>query len=185
MRVSKISERYANAIFQLAKEHNVHEKVNDDMVYLDQLCETVKEFNLFLKSPLINKSKKLKIVAKLFDNKVQKVTCSFIKLMINKNRESYLVSIAKYYQELFLIDMGIKKAYVQSAVPLSENNKNELIKLLGNISDLKIDLQETVNPDLIGGFVVDIDDYEINQSLKNKLKIIKKELSKNLYLKDF
>ncbi|MDD3737715.1 MAG: ATP synthase F1 subunit delta [Lentimicrobiaceae bacterium] len=185
MRVSKISERYANAVFQLAKEHNIHKQVNDDMVYVDELCETVKEFNLFLKSPLINKSKKLKIAEKLFDSKVQKMTYSFIKLMINKNRESYLCSIAKYYQELFMIDMGIKKAYVQSAVPLSEDNKNELIKLLGNISDLKIDLQETINPDLIGGFVVDIDDYEINQSLENKLRTIKKELSKNLYLKDF
>lgn len=185
MRVSKISERYANAIFQLAKEHNVHKQVNDDMVYVDELCENVKEFNQLLKSPLIVKSKKLKVIAKLFDGKVHKLTCSFIKLMINKNRESYLSSIAKYYQELFLIDMGIKKAYVQSAVPLSEDNKNELVKLLGNVSDLKIDLQETINPDLIGGFVVDIDDYEINQSLKNKLKTIKKELSKNLYLKDF
>lgn len=185
MSISKIAERYSMALFNVALENNLEKQVNQDMEMIQQVCKTSKDFVNMLRSPIINISHKNQILQKIFQDKTQNLTSIFLKLMVNKRREKYLPLIALEYINLYKNHIGIKTAYIQSVNPIAKSNKDKILEILKHKTSLDIEFEETLNKELIGGFVVNMDDYEIDQSISSKLKDLKEELSKNLYLKGF
>ena len=75
--------------------------------------------------------------------------------------------------------------YVSSAIPLNETEKSGILDILRTLTDKKIELQEKVDATLIGGFILNIDNYQVDQSLTTKIKELKKDFDKNLFIKGF
>jgi F-type H+-transporting ATPase subunit delta len=106
-------------------------------------------------------------------------------LMIRKRRERYLPSIAEAFNDLYKISKGIKTAYVTSAISLAANEKAGILEIVSKLTDKKIDLVESTDDKLLGGFVINIDDYQVDQSIATKIKELKKDFEKNLFIKGF
>jgi F-type H+-transporting ATPase subunit delta len=105
--------------------------------------------------------------------------------MIRKRREKYLPSITEAFSDLYLAWKGIKTAYVTTAVSLENKEKAGILEIIAKLTDKKIDLVENLNPDLLGGFVINIDNFQVDQSLSTKIKALKKDFAKNLFIKGF
>ena len=185
MSYTKITLRYAAAFFDLATEKGLIEKANEDMALLGNACTSNRDFVRMLQNPVIHADKKRKIISRIFGDTVSKVSLSFMDLMIRKRRERYLPSIAEAFSDLYQVSKGIKTAYVTSAVSLADNEKASILDILGKITDKKINLVESVNDKLLGGFVINIDDYQVDQSIAAKIKLLKKDFEKNLFIKGF
>lgn len=185
MSYTKITLRYAAAFFDLATEKGITEKANEDMALLGNVCTSNHDFVRMLQNPVIHADKKNKVVTHIFGKSVHQMSLSFMSLMIRKRRERYLPSIAEAFNDLYKISKGIKTAYVTSAISLAAKEKAGVFDIISKLTDKKIDLVEKTNEALIGGFVINIDDYQVDQSIATKIKGLKKDFEKNLFIKGF
>ena len=96
MNDSKISVRYSRALFQTAVEKKIIDKVNQDMIFISEICK-IPETREFLKSPIIIPSKKRIILHKMLEDNVEEITLSLIDLVVKNGRESFLPAIARVF----------------------------------------------------------------------------------------
>jgi F-type H+-transporting ATPase subunit delta len=185
MSYTKITLRYAAAFFDLAQEKGVVEKASEDMALLGKVCTSNHDFVRMLQNPVIHADKKKKVIVQIFGDSVNKMSLSFMNLMIRKRRERYLPSIAEAFDNLYKISKGIKTAYVTSAISLAANEKAGILEIIGKLTDKKIDLVESTDEKLLGGFVINVDDFQVDQSIATKIKELKKDFEKNLFIKGF
>ena len=185
MSYTKITIRYAAAFFDLAREKGVVENAYEDMLLLDRICTSNRDFVRMLQNPVINADKKKKVITHIFGASVNTMSLSFMSLMIRKRRERYLPSIAEAFTDLYKASKGIKTAYVTSAVELAAKDKAGILEILSKLTDQKIELIEKVNEALLGGFVFNLDDFQLDQSISTKVKQLKKDFEKNPFVKGF
>ncbi len=185
MSYTKITLRYAAAFFDLATEKGIVDHAYEDMTLLDNVCTLNHDFVRMLQNPVINADRKKKVISLVFGTSTHPVSLSFMSLMVRKRRERYLPSIAEAFADLYKASKGIKTAYVTSAVLLAEKDKASVLEILKKLTDKKIELVEKTNEALIGGFVVNLDNFQIDQSIATKIKELKKDFEKNLFIKGF
>jgi len=97
MNQSRITIRYAKALFLLSVEQNLLEESYKDMLLLHSICSESKELLLLLKTPIVKTDKKLKIIHQIFDGKIAKHSMMFINIITKKKREFLLESIASSF----------------------------------------------------------------------------------------
>jgi len=186
MSQSRAASRYIKSLLGLAVEKGVLEEVNQDMQLFAKTCRENKSFELLLKSPIIRHDKKREILNKLFKGKVNPVTISILDILTRKNREPLLPAIAADFHAAYNAYKGIGKATVRTAVPLDAKLRGEIEQMVKGLSEKKqVELVEVVDPELIGGFVLNVGDKQIDASVKNKLKTLKLNFNQNHYVKGF
>jgi F-type H+-transporting ATPase subunit delta len=182
---SRAAFRYVKSLLDLAVEQNALEEVHLDMQLFSRICDENRGFALMLHNPIIKHDKKLAILRRIFKGKVHNLTLAFFDIITRKNRESILAGIAKEFHNAYNTYKGIGKASVITAVPLDSKLRSEFEKLVRNYSNKKsVELIEKVDHDMIGGFVLNVGDRQIDASIKNKIKTLKLKFSQNPYVKE-
>jgi F-type H+-transporting ATPase subunit delta len=184
MKYEKISIRYAKALFDLTSEMNLEEIVFNDMIVVEQVCN-IREFTVTMNSPIIKESKKISIINALFKNKIHTLTFKYLILIIRKQREALIQTIAQQFINLYREKNNIKVAYFKCAAPIDDNFKTHIQKVIEKILNCKTELVVSIEPKLIGGFVVTVDGKRYDASIKNKLDRLSKEFKINIYEKGF
>ncbi|SNS08651.1 ATP synthase F1 subcomplex delta subunit [Belliella buryatensis] len=178
----RVSTRYAKSILELSIEKGVLEEVLVDMKQLSVIAATNHELVLCLKSPIITFDKKLKVMKALFDKTGNALTLAFFEIVARKNRADLLVDIAREFQKQYNLHMGIQVADVTTTFPITDEMRNKFISVVKDISGLdKVELNEKIDADIIGGFVLKVNDRQLDESLSSKLRALKLEFSYNHY----
>ena len=185
MKQSRVTIRYAKALFQLVIEQNSLEEAYSDMCLLNKICSESKEVSLFLKSPIIKTDQKLKILDEIFSSKLGKTSMMFVNIITAKKRESLLASIAINFIKLYKTHKKIESATVTTANSLDENLKLEVIKFIRKHGDQDVELTEVVDESIIGGAIIRIGDKQLDASVSTAISKLKQKFNKNLYLQDF
>jgi F-type H+-transporting ATPase subunit delta len=175
MNDSKISVRYSRALFQSALEKKILDKVNQDMILILEVCKTA-ETREFLQSPIIVPSKKSSILHNMFGESVEKITLSLLDLVVNNGRESHLPAIARVFIHETMKYKGITESLLTTAVKVDEKVKKQITDLISDIFKTKVELKENIDKEIIGGFILRVDDNYIDASIRSKLRKIRKEL---------
>jgi F-type H+-transporting ATPase subunit delta len=179
MNDSIISVRYSRALFQSALGKNILDKVNQDMLLVSRICK-VPEAMEFLKSPIIVPSKKIEVFHKVFGNNVDAITLSLMDLLVKNGRESFLPAIARVFMHETLNYKGITRSVLTTAIKVDAKVTKQIIDLVSGLFKTKVELEEVVDTEIIGGFILRVDDNYIDASVRNKLSKIKKELNKSI-----
>jgi F-type H+-transporting ATPase subunit delta len=175
MNDSKISVRYSKALFQLALDNNLLDEVNRDMLFISEICKAPEAKEL-IHNPVIAPSKKSAVFHTLLDGNVEKITLSLIDLAIKNGRESFIPSIARVFNTETLKHKGITEAFLTTAVPVDDAVKNAISEMVAKAFSTSIHFTQNIDSEIIGGFVLRVDDRYIDASVRNKLRRIKKEL---------
>lgn len=175
MNDSKISVRYSRALFQSALENKILDEVNQDMILISEVCK-IAEAKEFLHSPVIYPSKKQAILHKMFGDNVQKITLSLIDLIVKNGRESFIPAVARVFIHETKKYKGITESVLTTAVKVDDKIKKELTDLVSGVFKTKIELEENIDTEIVGGFILRVDDKYIDASIRNKLRKIRKEL---------
>ncbi|MDD3877632.1 MAG: ATP synthase F1 subunit delta [Bacteroidales bacterium] len=183
MKNLRIGIRYAKALFSLAKEFNKADAIKNDMELIQLTIKGSADLKRFLESPIVREDKKLVVVKELFESKTDLVTLRFVSLIIKKRRFPFIDIIASEYLNLYRVEKGIKPAYLQTTVPVDEYNRNAIIDVLKDYTKTEIELIEDIRKDLIGGFVLKLDDKLYDTSIKAKILRLNNEFSVNTYEK--
>ncbi|MBK8558181.1 MAG: ATP synthase F1 subunit delta [Lewinellaceae bacterium] len=186
MSVTRIATRYAKSLLGLATEQNILEAVYSDVQQLQAAVEN-RELLLMLKSPIVHADKKNAVMEGLFKQRVDALTMAYIRLLILKGREIFLPEITSEFIAQYKVMKHITVVKVTSAAPLSPEVLNTLEQKLKESSTTfeNIEIETSIDPKLIGGFVIQFDDKRFDASLSNKLKELKSEFNKNFYIKQF
>jgi len=175
MNDSRISVRYSRALFQAALENKILERINRDMILLKDVCANP-EIKEFLSNPVIRPSKKTEILENLLAKDVHKLTLSLIGLVVKNGRERFLPAIARVFVHDTMKYNDITESLLTTAVKVDPDIKKQISDLIANLFKTKVDLKETIDETIIGGFILRVDDSYIDASVRNKLRKIRKEL---------
>ncbi|HRO09033.1 MAG TPA: ATP synthase F1 subunit delta [Saprospiraceae bacterium] len=180
MSIIRISARYAKSLLDIASERNELEAVKKDIEYFIAALQN-RDMLLFLKSPIIHSNKKLSVMKALFDGKMGKTTMAFFDIVIRKGREMYLPDIAKEFISQYKQLNNISTVKITTATPISDTALNQIkTKLVDDNRPVdKLDIQTEVNPDIMGGFIIEIGDKLYDASVLRSLEQLKKEFSQN------
>ena len=176
---SRIAIRYAKPLLSMAEEKGKLDAVKDDMDNFVAICKQERPFALMLRNPIIPHLKKLGILKKIFSGKVDALTMSIFEIMARKNREQVLEEVAKEFVRLYNIHKGIEDAVLRTAVPLDAKLRKAFTRIVEDIAKKKVELQEEVDPELIGGFTLKIGDRKIDDSVSGKLRDLRYTLINN------
>lgn len=175
MNDSRISVRYSRALFQAALENKILERINRDMILLKDVCANP-EIKEFLSNPVIRPSKKTEILENLLSKDVHKLTLSLIGLVVKNGRERFLPAIARVFVHDTMKYNDITESLLTTAVRVDPDIKKQISDLIANLFKTKVDLKETIDETIIGGFILRVDDSYIDASVRNKIRKIRKEL---------
>ena len=176
----RLATRYAKCLFDLAIEKGELEKVYEDMKLLHEICKTSRDFVNLLKSPIIPVDKKEKILGGIFKGKVSPLTGEFTRLLVRKGREINFPEITTAFIEQYKEYKGIQTVKLTTAVPVSADIKQDIInKVQARVNANEIQLEEKINPDIIGGFRLELRDYLIDATIQHVLNKAKAELQNN------
>ncbi len=181
----RIASRYAKSLLDLAVEKGQLEEVNNDMMMFSHVVEENRDLLLMLKSPIITPDKKLAILNKLFEGKVNDLTLAIFRILTKKHREGYLGLIAEEFHHQYNTNKGIEEATVTTTFALSDAMRSEFEGVVKNISNKEVELTEVVDESLIGGFILKIGDRQVDDSVNSKLKALRVEFTKNHYEKAY
>jgi F-type H+-transporting ATPase subunit delta len=183
---SRAASRYVKSLLGLAVERNVLEQVHQDMLLFSRVVDESRELKLALNNPIIKHDKKREILEQIFKGKVNDLTLAIFDIITRKHREPILYTIAKQFHQAYNDFKGIGVATVISAVPLDSGLRAELLTIVKKINERKeVELIEKLDPTLIGGFILNVGDRQIDASIKSRLKALKVNLSHNPYIKEF
>lgn len=173
MSINRIAARYARPLLDLADEKNVLDKVRKDILNFSEICNTNREFVLMLKSPIIPHAKKAAILKAIFGGKVHEMTSILFDVVTRKHRENLLPNVATEFIRLYNDKMGFQEATVTTTIVLDSSMRKAFEKLVTEISGKKPILKEKINPELVGGYILQLGDQQIDESLSGQLKDLK------------
>lgn len=172
---SKISVRYARALFETALENDLLEKTEEDMKLILEVS-IQPEFRRLTENPSIPPSKKYELFSAAFGDHVGNLTLDLASLAFNSGRERFLPSIARNYISLSRKKKGIAEVVLTTAIEPDAKTMEILRKEISMTLGMGIDLKEIVDPDIMGGFIVRVDDRLFDASVRERLKKIGKEI---------
>ena len=172
-----VAIRYAKALIDLAQEQNAVEVVKDDMVLFYKTVRESPELGAVLANPIISHTKKVSILADIFNARMSKVSIAMLNIMVNKGRADVLYAMAHEFIAQYDVKNNVTYAKVVSASPLSEANKQKMLNEVQQAIGGTIKLNSQVDPSLIGGFVLTVGDRRIDTSVANSLNKIKKDFA--------
>ncbi|WP_242926101.1 ATP synthase F1 subunit delta [Pontibacter vulgaris] len=178
----RVASRYAKSLIELAEEKGILEQVQNDMKLFSATVQGNRDFQLLLRNPIVKSDKKQAIINGIFKGKVQEMTLAFFNIVARKNRESVLEFIAEEFQKQYNEIKNIQRASVTTATPLSAELRNELGQRLATQTGKFIELEEIIDPTLIGGFVLRVGDKQIDSSVKYNLRKLKNNFKDNPYI---
>lgn len=181
----RIASRYAKSLIELAQEKGILEEVHNDMKAFDEVVKENRQLVLALKNPVLQSEKKKAILNALFGD-VNELSKAFFDIITRKKRADVLPAVASEFHKQYNIIKGIQVAQVTTAAPLNPSLRERIITLVKDISEKQnVQLNEKVDEQLIGGFILTVGDKQIDDSLKTKLNHLQRELTQNQYIKEF
>jgi len=176
MASTRAAIRYAKAILEIADSKKSAAEVSVDMALIATTIAGNLELHSFIQNPLIKTDTKKDVVLEVFAS-VNAVTKSLFHLLLENKRFEILEAIASEYNNLFDIMNGVEVAKVTTAIPMDAVLEAKVLAKIATFSNKKITIENTVDPSIIGGFILRIGDKQYNASIANRLQVLKRELS--------
>jgi F-type H+-transporting ATPase subunit delta len=181
----RLAGRYAKSLIDLAKEQNQLDTIYADIVSLQKLCKESKDFSNLLRSPVIKADKKLAILDKAIFGSFQKLTTAFIRLLVQKGRESVLPEIVVAFIEQYNQINDIHQVKLITATPASDELQSVFAQKVKEATAVKkVELEAEVDESLIGGFQLEFDGKLVDASILRDLRDLRKQFEQNIYISD-
>ena len=180
----RLAGRYAKSLLDLSIEQKSLEAVIDDMKLLQKICKGNPDFVALLKSPVINSDKKQKIIESITQKNVSKITTLFIRLLINKTRESNLPEIVDAFIKQYNVLNNIHTVQFTTAMPISVELQEEIVnKIKADKALHSIELETVIDESIIGGFKLQLGDILVDASVSRDLIDIRRQFQNNDYIR--
>jgi F-type H+-transporting ATPase subunit delta len=174
--MATVEHVWAESLFELAVENNTLDSTDSELSGVVGIMEKNPGYLELLSSPTLSKEDKTAAIKGVWDGRVSGIFENFLCLLAEKGRIRYLFKIADEWKIRFYMAKGIAEAVVTTAVPLTDKQKEALIKKLSDKYGKKIVLKEIVDPSVIGGLSVRVGDELTDGTIKTKFENIQNSI---------
>ncbi len=174
----KPAKSYTNALYETAKEMNSSEKVLKELEYIVEIIDKNSELKTFFFNPVVTKDDKKEVLRKVFEGIISSNSMNFLLLLADNGRFDLIETILSEYTKKVDKELNIEKPCVISAIELSEEYKQKITQKLESKLNATVIPSYRVEPEIIGGLIIEARDKTIDFSLRTKFKNMTKELTK-------
>ncbi|OAB31496.1 ATP synthase F1 subcomplex delta subunit [Flavobacterium fryxellicola] len=168
--------RYAKAFLDLAISEGNEPDFYKDMALISSTINSNEELSGFIQNPTISVSVKQSALAEVFASTTA-LTKSLFRLLFENKRFEILSDIVSQYIVMSDENNGFQVVKVTTAIAMDAALEAKVSAKIKEFSDKKITIVNTIDPAIIGGFILRIGDKEYNASVANRLQVLKRELS--------
>ncbi|UNY99685.1 ATP synthase F1 subunit delta [Zhouia spongiae] len=176
---SRAAIRYAKAIIGLANDQNAAEAVNDDMKLIKNTIAESGDLRALLENPIVKSDVKVAALKEIFKG-INTVSEGLFNLLSDYKRVDILGSIAEKYIILYEEQKGKQVAVVTTAIPLTGELEQKVLAKVKELSGKDVTLENKIDENIIGGFILRMGDIQYNASVANKLNALKRSFSNSL-----
>ena len=172
---SRAAVRYAKAILSFSLDQQKEVQVNNDMLLIANSIKESEDLQLLLASPVLKSDEKRAALKEVFSKNISSLSIGLIDLLIDNKRIAILEDVAEKFTVLFDELKGIEVAKVTTAIPLTDALNKQVLAKVKEITGKEATIESTVNPDILGGFILRIGDVQYDASISNKLQVLKRQ----------
>lgn len=172
MDLGLISVRYARALLKASNQEKQSEQVYADMQTLAAEYLNVPELSVTIANPMLSRKQKEQLLIAATGSSKCELTRRFIKLVLNEGREKIMQFIANSFITLYRKQNNLIQAKLSTAAALSPKSEAKLRSLVESKTNGTVEFTTEIEPDLIGGFVLEYDTYRLDASVKRQLSDI-------------
>ena len=169
MDIGVISVRYARALLDSAVAMKLDEDVYQEMQVLCKSFLDVPDFRFTIDNPMLAKDKKLQLIITACGGKVTELTQRFFQIVLREDRESVLQFMANSYISLYRRTKHVTQGKLIPAVAVSPETEQKMKRMVESKTHGSVEFNTEVDPNIIGGFILEYDTYRMDASVKTKL----------------
>lgn len=178
MITQEVARKYARALFLATKDKGLVDQAYEQFHALKVMLASDRRLIGFLEAPKVAEEQKIELIRNVFGQRFEALFVEFLVVLVQKKRSGFLSDIIDQFERLVESDKGIARAVVTTALPLNEQEEQRLIAQLAAKTGLKIDLRKRVDPSIIGGMIVIIQNEIIDGSISHTLERIEEQLGR-------
>ena len=178
MDIGVISVRYARALLKSATDQKLEDAVYQEMQLLAKSYVEVPQLRQTIDKPMLSKEKKAELLLTAVGGKPTDLTRAFISLVLKEDREPVMQFIANSYVTLYRKQKNVIRGRLITAARVSPATEQKMRQMVESKTNGTVEFETEVNPDLIGGFILEYDTYRMDASVKAKLNNILTQLKK-------
>jgi F-type H+-transporting ATPase subunit delta len=172
-----IAKRYAKALFDSALKANIAERIHEEGVGFRRILQDKPEFRNFLLSPEVLNEAKLDIIRTSLEGRASDLFVRFLVLLIERQRFPFVEEMLEAYHELYEKHEGIIEVRVITAIPLDETMRQKTQKKLESGTGKKIVLLPEVDPEILGGMILIMEERIFDGSIRHHLEKFRRNLA--------
>lgn len=177
MNTGMIPLRYASALLSFAEQHGQEKQIYDSALRLVANMRRHNRIQPMLENPAVAAANKIEIVRKATENADNKVLNGFIELVFKNKRETYLLRIMLRYADLYRKKNNIYSGKLITASTINDTTAKRLIRIIEDRNNGVLEMEQVVEPALIGGFILEMNNLRLDASVRNQLLMMKNELT--------
>ncbi len=177
MNRSVLNNRYAKALLALAEDNNILERSYYDLKFVYEVFSLQKDLKILLKSPVVRIGQKQSVIRHMFENKLHPLILNYMLIIVRKQRGHLLEGISGAYLKVYKKYLGIETVRITTASPLDDKNREKALMAARELTPYQIEFEENIDPDIIGGFVLDLGDKQYNASVQYRMARLRKHLT--------
>ncbi len=172
----QLAQKYATAIFEIAKEENKLVPYGEELAAIRQNLFNIPAVRSYFQNPQIQAEAKKELLTKCLKGEVSKIIYNFLLLLVDKRRIGIFEAIEEEYRKLSNRERGIIIADVTTARGMNHKQQEQLQKKLASITGKKIQLRQHEDENILGGVIVKIGDKRIDGSVAGRLAAMRQQL---------
>ena len=178
MDIGVISTRYARALLKSATDAKLEEQVYQEMMTLAKSYMDVPELRQTIDNPMLDKDKKQTLLETAAGGATSELMRTFIALVLKEDRENMVQFMAYSYVTLYRKQKNVIRGKLTTAARVSPEIEQKMRQMVESMTQGTVEFETEVNPDIIGGFILEYDTFRMDASVKSKLNNILNTLKK-------
>ena len=178
MDIGVISVRYARALLKSATDVKIEADVYKEMQTLARTYGEVPQLRQTIDNPMLSQDTKQQLLLTAVGEKPCELTKAFISLVLKEDRENVMQFIANSYVTLYRQQKNVIRGRLITAAAVSPATEQKMRQMVESKTNGTVEFETDVNPDIIGGFILEYDTYRMDASVKSKLNSILNTLKK-------
>jgi F-type H+-transporting ATPase subunit delta len=175
--MEEIAEVYARALFEVANEHDVLDRVHDELGEFADALSNDRTLQVFLFSPYFSSEEKREGVKKIVSDADERMV-NFLELLAERHRMPALFRIKREFDALWAEEHKLLPVTVTSAVELDESLVDEIGKRIEEQTGRTVELSSNVDPEVLGGLMVRVGNMVLDGTVRNRLERLRKQVAK-------
>jgi len=175
--MEEIAQVYSRSLYEVASEHDVLDRVHDELGEFADALNDNRDLQVFLFSPYFSSQEKKEGIAKLIDD-ADANFLHFLELLAERHRMPAIFRIRRDFDALWREENKLLSVSVTSAVELDDELVKDIGERITEQTGRRVDLTSRVDPDVLGGLVLKVGNMVLDASIRNRLDQLRKQVAK-------